>query len=129
MARLLARPVPKLAVAVLAGGALSLPAALAAQGPLDDYVSEGLRQNLTIRQQSLQVQRSEAALREARGNVLPTATLNARYAVAWAWLGRVGFEQQRYLLARRAYANAAGLEPDNDTYRYFLNESIARAER
>ena len=57
------------------------------------------------------------------------ATLNARYAVAWAWLGRVGFEQQRYLLARRAYANAAGLEPDNDTYRYFLNESIARAER
>lgn len=79
MARLLARPIPKLAVAVLAGGALSLPAALAAQGPLDDYVSEGLRQNLTIRQQSLQVQRSEAALREARGNFLPTATLNARY--------------------------------------------------
>jgi outer membrane protein TolC len=79
MARLLARPVPKLAFAVLAGGALSLPAALAAQGPLDDYVSEGLRQNLTIRQQSLQVQRSEAALREARGNFLPTATLNARY--------------------------------------------------
>lgn len=57
------------------------------------------------------------------------ASLNPRYAVAWAWLGRVGFEQERYLLARRAYANAAGLEPNNETYRYFLNESIARAER
>jgi outer membrane protein TolC len=55
------------------------PATLAAQGPLDDYVREGLRQNLAIRQQALQVRRSEAALREARGNFLPSATLNARY--------------------------------------------------
>lgn len=58
---------------------LMLPAALSAQGPLDEYVREGLRQNLAIRQQALQVQRSEAALREARGNFLPSATLNARY--------------------------------------------------
>lgn len=58
---------------------LLAPAALAAQGPLDDYVREGLRQNLGIRQQALQVERSEAALREARGYFLPSATLNARY--------------------------------------------------
>lgn len=59
---------------------ISVPGLLFAQGPLDDYVREGLRQNLSIRQQSLQVQRSEAALREARGNFLPSATLNARYS-------------------------------------------------
>ncbi len=56
-----------------------VPAVAAAQGPLDDYVREGLRQNLAIRQQALQVQRADAALREARGNFLPSATLNARY--------------------------------------------------
>ncbi|MBX3133969.1 MAG: TolC family protein [Gemmatimonadaceae bacterium] len=58
---------------------LLAPAVLAAQGPLDEYVREGLRQNLGIRQQALQVERSEAAVREARGFFLPTATLNARY--------------------------------------------------
>lgn len=58
---------------------LLFPISLSAQAPLDAYVSEGLRQNLTIRQQALAVARSEAALREARGNFLPTATLNARY--------------------------------------------------
>lgn len=52
---------------------------LAAQSPLDDYVRDGLRQNLAIRQQALQVQRADASLREARGNFLPSATLNARY--------------------------------------------------
>lgn len=78
MARLLPLQSPKLTAAFTAV-AISLPAALSAQGPLDDYVREGLKQNLAIRQQSLQVLRSEAALREARGNFLPTATLNARY--------------------------------------------------
>lgn len=52
---------------------------LDAQSALDDYVREGLRQNLGIRQQALQVQRADAALREARGNFLPSATVNARY--------------------------------------------------
>lgn len=56
-----------------------LPAMLHAQSPLEAYVRDGLRQNLGIRAQALQVQRADAALREARGNFLPTATLNARY--------------------------------------------------
>lgn len=56
-----------------------LPTTLHAQSPLEAYVRDGLRQNLGIRAQALQVQRADAALREARGNFLPTATLNARY--------------------------------------------------
>lgn len=56
------------------------------------------------------------------------ATINPTYPAAWAWLGRVAFEAGDYVDARRAYANAAGLAPDDETYRYFLRESIARAE-
>ncbi|MBA3854210.1 MAG: hypothetical protein C0503_07330 [Gemmatimonas sp.] len=63
----------KLAVVMVAASPLD------AQSALDDYVREGLRQNLGIRQQALQVQRADAALREARGNFLPSATVNARY--------------------------------------------------
>lgn len=60
---------------------LSLAAAtLRAQSrALDDYVALGLKQNLGLRQEELAVQRSDAALREARGLFLPTATLNARH--------------------------------------------------
>lgn len=54
-------------------------------------------------------------------------SLNPRYAAAWAWFGRVAFERQDYATARRAYANAVGLEPENDTYRYFLNQAIAQS--
>lgn len=59
--------------------ALAASAPIAAQGPLDAYVDQGLRQNLGIRQQALAVARSEAAQREALGNFLPSLTLNARY--------------------------------------------------
>jgi outer membrane protein TolC len=55
------------------------PAVSGAQGPLDEYVAQGLRQNLGLRQQALVVAQREAALREARGNFLPSATLNARH--------------------------------------------------
>jgi tetratricopeptide (TPR) repeat protein len=55
------------------------------------------------------------------------AGLNPRYATAWAWFGRVAYERFDYATSSRAYANAVGLEPDNETYRYFLNQSIARA--
>lgn len=51
---------------------------------------------------------------------------NPSYAEAWAWLGRVAFEQQRYPDAQRAYGRAATLEPDNETYAYFLKESARR---
>ena len=55
------------------------PALRAQSRALDDYVALGLRQNLGLRQEELAVQRSGAALREARGLFLPTATLNARH--------------------------------------------------
>jgi tetratricopeptide (TPR) repeat protein len=55
------------------------------------------------------------------------AGLNPRYAAAWAWYGRVAYERFDYATASRAYANAVGLEPDNETYRYFLNQAIARS--
>jgi len=72
------RPVP-LSVATLLLLLLVAPLELGAQGALDEYVRLGLRQNLTIRQQSLSVARSEAVVREARSNFLPTATFNARH--------------------------------------------------
>lgn len=65
-------------VAVLAiVSALSSP--LAAQSRvIDDYVTLGLKQNLGIRQEELEVRKSSAALKEARANFLPSATINAR---------------------------------------------------
>ena len=64
-----------------------------------------------------------AAERFARATVI-----NPAYPMAWAWLGRMAFEAGDYADARRAYANAAGLAPDNENYRYFLAQSIALAE-
>jgi outer membrane protein len=52
---------------------------LAAQSRVvDDYVSLGLKQNLGIRQEDLEVRKSSAVLKEARANFLPSATINAR---------------------------------------------------
>jgi len=56
------------------------------------------------------------------------ALINPVYPEAWAWLGRVAFEAGAYAEARRAYANASGLEPGNATYAYFLARSIELAE-
>jgi len=70
----------------------------------------------------------QGAPRAAAERFARAAAINPRYPAAWAWLGRVAFEAGEYLDARRAYANAAGLAPDDETYRYFLRESIARAE-
>ena len=65
-----------LAAVIIASGA---PALHAQSRALDEYVALGLKQNLGLRQEELAVQRSGAALREARGLFLPTATLNARH--------------------------------------------------
>lgn len=64
------------AAVIIASGA---PALHAQSRALDEYVALGLKQNLGLRQEELAVQRSGAALREARGLFLPTATLNARH--------------------------------------------------
>lgn len=64
----------------------------------------------------------------ARERFARATVLNPTYPTAWAWLGRVAFEAGDFADARRAYANASGLEPGNETYRYFLAQAIARAE-
>ncbi len=53
---------------------------LAQNSPLDDYVAEGLRQNLRLSADRMALQRSGQAVREADGRWLPSLTLNARYS-------------------------------------------------
>lgn len=48
---------------------------------------------------------------------------NPDYAAAWAWLGRVAFEQGNYRDAVTFYGNARRLEPTNETYQFFYRES------
>jgi len=64
---------------VCATVALLLAPPAGAQAPLDELVALGMRQNLGRRQQQLAVARAEAAVREARGLLLPSATFNSRY--------------------------------------------------
>ena len=61
---------------------------------------------------------SEAAERFARAS-----TLNADYVDAWAWLGRVAFEQGQYADAATYYGSAARLAPADANHAYWLNES------
>ena len=53
---------------------------------IDEYVREGLQANLALRAQSLEVERSAAALDEARARYFPELGLDARYT--WAEGGR-----------------------------------------
>lgn len=53
---------------------------------------------------------------------------NEAYAGAWAWRGRVAFEQQRYEDAETHYGRAAALNPDDATYRYFENQARIRKQ-
>ena len=61
---------------------------------------------------------SESAERFARAS-----TLNSGYVDAWAWLGRVAFEQGQYADAASYYGSAARLEPGDATYAYWVSES------
>jgi len=47
---------------------------------LDALVQQGIERNLGRRQKDLAVRRAEAAVRQARGLYLPSATVNARYS-------------------------------------------------
>ena len=49
---------------------------------IDDYVREALRSNLSLRSESLEVERNMAALDAARAHFLPTVALQARYTRA-----------------------------------------------
>jgi len=99
------------------------------------YFLELARQQAAWGTRAVEVFREGVALYE-RGDAVAAAERFARAAVinpsypdAWAWLGRVAFEADDFADARRAYANASGLDPDNETYRYFLGRSIALAEQ
>lgn len=98
------------------------------------YFVELAREQAAYGTQAVDVFREGVALYEqgapqaASERFARAAAINPTYPAAWAWLGRVAFEAGDYVDARRAYANAAGLAPGDETYRYFLRESIARAE-
>ena len=47
---------------------------------LDEYVAEGLRHNLSLKQERLNVQTAEAATREALGTMLPSISADTRYS-------------------------------------------------
>ncbi len=56
------------------------PSARSQSGVLEGYVREGLASNLALQQQNFSYQKSEQALREARGLFLPSLDLGARYS-------------------------------------------------
>jgi outer membrane protein TolC len=62
--------------------ALLMLAAMAHGQPrlsLDDYVREGLANNLVLKQQKLMLEKSGQSVRQASGLFMPSVTLNARY--------------------------------------------------
>lgn len=64
-----------------------------------------------------------ADLSQARNQFALATARNAQYATAWAWLGRVHFEQGNYADANAAYSRALTLDPDNSNYEWFTRES------
>ena len=76
------RPLIAGAIGLAVGYAASAQAQVAppARALLDGYVSEAIRANLALAQQRAQLDRAEAAVREARGRFLPSLELNARYS-------------------------------------------------
>lgn len=65
----------------------------------------------------------EGNMTAARTSFASAAARNSQYAEAWAWLGRVAFEQQHYDDAAVAYGRALALDPGNDNYSWFKRES------
>ena len=64
--------------------------------------------------------------RAARERFARATSLNDDYPAAWAYLGRTEFESENYAAAETFYQNASQLEPNNQTYRYFFEESQRR---
>lgn len=77
------RTLPRPVFATIAAGVLILAAAPAAgqqRDPLAGYVREAIENNLSLRQERLAEQQSDAAVREARGLYLPNVTVDSRYS-------------------------------------------------
>jgi outer membrane protein TolC len=56
------------------------PAMASAQNPMDGFIAEAIRNNLSYQQQTLTDQRADAAVSQARGLYLPSVSLDARYS-------------------------------------------------
>lgn len=71
---------PTLAAAAFLAAVTPARAQSPSHDPLAAVVAEALRNNLGIAQESLVVERAEAAVREARGGFFPALSLDARYS-------------------------------------------------
>jgi tetratricopeptide (TPR) repeat protein len=69
---------------------------------------------------------NENDIQRARERFARAVGFNEMYAEAWAYLGRIEFEQGNYRDALTYYQEANKLEPANETYRYFYEESARR---
>jgi len=63
-------------------------------------------------------------MQRARNSFAAASARNANYAAAWAWLGRVNFEQGLYEDAYAAYSRALAIEPNNSNFQWFAGESL-----
>lgn len=69
----------------------------------------------------------EAGRREAaRAKFRRATALDPDYAEAWGYLGRLALEAGNFAGAENAYTRASELAPQNETYRYFLQEAQDR---
>ncbi len=62
-------------------------------------------------------------LAKAETDFTKATQLNGGYADAWAWLGRIHYEQGDYAAAAGFYGQAARLEPANTTYQQFAQQA------
>lgn len=62
----------------------------------------------------------------AREGFLRATALAPDYTEAWGYLGRLAFEAGTFAEAETAYARAVELAPQNETYRYFLQQAQNR---
>lgn len=62
-------------------------------------------------------------MQQARNSFAAASARNSGFADAWAWLGRVNFEQGLYADAHAAYSRALAIEPDNSNFQWFTQES------
>ena len=74
----------KLVLAFILIGSMGFVQSATAQeeSPLDAYVAEGLRNNLALRQRTLDFEKSLQAMQEARGMFFPEVSMAARYSRA-----------------------------------------------
>jgi len=64
-------------------GLLAIPLTIQAQSPtLDDYVKEGLKSNLALKQEKLELDKSMESLTQARALFMPRIYVNATYTLA-----------------------------------------------